>query len=197
MNIITPILLIITAFILGSVPFGIIIARAKGVDLKKVGSGNIGATNVLRSLGKLPAVLTLLGDILKGTLAVAIGRFFGVGSLYEGLIGFSAILGHNFSIFLGFKGGKGVATSLGVLGLYSPPVALLTLIIWVMIVFFTKYSSLGALVSFGLLPINILLFDDKEKVYIAMLITCLIFMRHIDNIQRLVKGTERRIGQRE
>jgi acyl phosphate:glycerol-3-phosphate acyltransferase len=197
MNIITPILLIITAFILGSVPFGIIIARAKGVDLKKIGSGNIGATNVLRSLGKLPAVLTLLGDILKGTLAVAIGRFFGVGSLYEGLIGFSAILGHNFSIFLGFKGGKGVATSLGVLGLYSPPVALLTLIIWVMIVFLTKYSSLGALVSFGLLPINILLFDDKEKVYIAMLITCLIFMRHIDNIQRLVKGTERRIGQRE
>ena len=197
MNIIALILLIIAAFILGSVPFGIIIARAKGVDLKKVGSGNIGATNVLRSLGKLPAVLTLLGDILKGTLAVAMGRFFGAGSLYEGLIGFSAILGHNFSVFLGFKGGKGVATSLGVLGLYSPPVALITLIIWIMIVSFTRYSSLGALVSFGLLPINVLLFDDREKVYVALLITCFVFIRHIENIQRLLKGTERKIGQRE
>ncbi|MDP2755550.1 MAG: glycerol-3-phosphate 1-O-acyltransferase PlsY [Nitrospirota bacterium] len=191
------ILLFIASFILGSIPFGIIIAKAKGVDLKKVGSRNIGATNVLRSLGKWPAALTLLGDVLKGTAAVAIGRYFGVEPVYEGFVGLSAILGHNFSIFLGFKGGKGVATSLGVLSIYSPQTALFTFIIWLVVVMLTKYSSLGALVSFGLLPINVLLFDSKEKLFTAILITILIFMRHKDNIQRFIKGTERRMGQRE
>jgi len=197
MDIVERIVLLFVSFILGSIPFGIIIARAKGVDLKQVGSGNIGATNVLRSLGKLPAVLTLLGDVLKGTLAVAIGRYFGVGPVYEGLAGVSAILGHNFSLFLGFRGGKGVATSLGVLSIFSPQAALFTFIIWLMVVIFTKYSSLAALVSFGLLPVNILLFDSKEKLLNAILITILIFIRHMDNIQRLINGTERKIGQRE
>ncbi|PIQ93868.1 MAG: acyl-phosphate glycerol 3-phosphate acyltransferase [Nitrospirae bacterium CG11_big_fil_rev_8_21_14_0_20_41_14] len=191
------ILLFITAFLLGSIPFGIIIAKAKGVNLKKVGSGNIGATNVLRSLGKWPAALTLLGDVLKGTAAIAIGRYLGAGPVYEGLVGFSAILGHNFSIFLGFRGGKGVATSLGVLSIYSPQIALFTFIIWLVVVIFTKYSSMGALVSFSLLPINILFFDGREKLFTAILITILIFIRHRDNIQRLIKGTERKIGQRE
>jgi len=191
------ILLFITAFLLGSIPFGIIIAKAKGVNLKKVGSGNIGATNVLRSLGKWPAALTLLGDVLKGTAAIAIGRYLGAGPVYEGLVGFSAILGHNFSIFLGFRGGKGVATSLGVLSIYSPQIALFTFIIWLAVVIFTKYSSMGALVSFSLLPINILFFDGREKLFTAILITILIFIRHRDNIQRLIKGTERKIGQRE
>jgi glycerol-3-phosphate acyltransferase PlsY len=191
------ILLFITAFLLGSIPFGIIIAKAKGINLKKVGSGNIGATNVLRSLGKWPAALTLLGDVLKGTIAVTIGRYLGAGPVYEGLVGFSAILGHNFSIFLGFRGGKGVATSLGVLGIYSPQTALFTFIIWLVVVMLTKYSSVGALVSFGLLPINIFLFDGREKLSAAILITILIFIRHKDNIQRLIKGTERKIGQRE
>lgn len=191
------VLLLLVSFILGSIPFGIIIAKAKGVDLKKAGSGNIGATNVLRSLGKLPALLTLLGDVLKGTAAVAIGKYFGVGTVFEGIIGFAAILGHNFSIFLGFRGGKGVATSMGVLGIYSPKTALFTFIIWLVVVISTKYSSLGALVSFGLLPVNILLFDDKGKLFTAVLITIFIFTRHRDNIQRLIKGTERRIGQRE
>jgi glycerol-3-phosphate acyltransferase PlsY len=187
----------LVSFILGSVPFGIIVAKTKGIDLKRVGSGNIGATNVLRSVGKLPAVLTLLGDILKGTLAVAAGRYFGVEPLYEGLMGLSAILGHNFSLFLGLKGGKGVATSIGVLIIYTPKVAFFTLILWGMIVFFTKYSSLAAIVSFGLLPINIVLFDyDKAKILVTVLISLLILMRHKDNIQRLIKGTERKIGQR-
>lgn len=191
------ILLLLLSFILGSVPFGIIVAKTKGIDLKRVGSGNIGATNVLRSVGKWPAVLTLFGDILKGSLAVAAGRYFGVEPLYEGLMGISAILGHNFSLFLGLKGGKGVATSIGMLIIYTPKVAFFTLILWVMIVFFTKYSSLGAIVSFGLLPINIVLFDyDKTKVLVTVLISLFILMRHKDNIQRLIKGTERKIGQR-
>ncbi len=197
MDIIKYILLLIISFIIGSIPFGIIIAKAKEVNLKKIGSGNIGATNVLRSLGKGPAALTLLGDVLKGTAAVALARYFGATPVYEGLFGLAAILGHNFSIFLGFRGGKGVATSLGVLVIYSPQTAIVTFIIWLVVVVFTKYSSLGALVSFVFLPINILLFDDKGKLFTAILIAILIFFRHRDNIQRLIKGTERRIGQRE
>jgi glycerol-3-phosphate acyltransferase PlsY len=189
-------LLIICAFIIGSIPVGMLVARAKGVDLKKVGSGNIGATNVLRSLGKGPAALTLIGDMLKGTLAVALGRYFGLGTFYEGIIGLLAILGHSFSVFLGFRGGKGVATSLGVFILYSPRTALITFVLWIAVVITTKYSSLGALISFGLLPLNIILFDSKEKLPVALLVTLLILIRHLDNIQRLMKGTERKIGER-
>lgn len=190
------IILLFISFIIGSIPFGIIIAKAKGVDLKKVGSGNIGATNVLRSLGKWPAILTLLGDILKGTLVIATGRYLEVGAFYEGLMGISAILGHNFSLFLSFTGGKGVATSIGVLIFYAPQVAIITILLWLFVVFISRYSSLGALVAFGLLPINILIFDDKKKLIIGIMIAILIFIRHRDNIQRLLKGTERRIGQR-
>jgi len=191
------ILLFIISFVVGSIPFGIIIAKTKGVDLKKVGSGNIGATNVLRSLGKYPAVLTLLGDILKGTTAVALGKYFGLSPFFVGLIGFGAILGHNFSLFLGFRGGKGVATSFGVLGIYSPQTALFTFIIWITVVLVTKYSSLGALVAFGLLPLSMLFFDQSDKIIIALLITVLIFVRHKDNIKLLLSGKERKIGKRE
>lgn len=211
-------LLIALAFILGSIPCGVIIAKAKGVDLKKIGSGNIGATNVLRSLGKGAALLTLLGDVLKGTAAVAIARAFvsdpgfyasgfGTGILQsitsnpqaaiEGLAGLSAILGHNFSLFLRFRGGKGVATSLGVLVIYSPQVAILTLIIWLVIALITKYSSLGAIVSFGLLPVNVFLFDPvRIKALISALITLLILVKHVGNIERLIKGAERKIEER-
>jgi len=193
-------LLIIISFILGSIPFGVIIAKVRGVDLKKTGSGNIGATNVLRAMGKSSAVITLLGDMLKGTAAVAIGNYLSVGTVYEGLLGLSAILGHNFSLFLGFRGGKGVATSIGVLLFYSPKVAILTLIIWLVMVLVTRYSSLGAIVSFGLLPLNIYLLEDPQvkaiKLLIAAMITLLILFRHIENIGRLIKGTERKIGER-
>ncbi len=191
--------LLALAFILGSIPFGIITAKARGVDLKKVGSGNIGATNVLRSLGKGPALITLLGDILKGTLAIAIGRYFGVEPLYEGLMGVAAIVGHNYSLFLGFRGGKGVATSIGVLLLYLPYAALITLLVWIVVVLITKYSSLGAIVSFALLPLHVLLINTRETTafFISIFISLFIIIRHKDNMKRLITGTERKIGQRE
>jgi acyl phosphate:glycerol-3-phosphate acyltransferase len=190
------ILLAALAFIIGSIPTGLIIARSRGIDIKKIGSGNIGATNVLRTTGKLPAILTLLGDILKGALSVLIARYFGAGMFYEGVIGLSSILGHNFSLFLKFKGGKGVATSIGVLCIYSPKTALITIIIWVMTVLITRYSSLGALVSFGFLPVNIILLDTKDKLPIVFLMTVILFIRHIDNVSRLLKGTESKIGRK-
>ncbi|MEW6109483.1 MAG: glycerol-3-phosphate 1-O-acyltransferase PlsY [Nitrospirota bacterium] len=186
----------ILAFVIGSIPTGLMIAKSRGIDLQKIGSGNIGATNVLRTTGKWPAVLTLSGDIMKGAIAVLIARYSGVGIFQEGIIGLSSIIGHNFSIFLKFKGGKGVATSLGVLSIYSPQTALFTIIIWLSTVMITKYSSMGALVSFGILPLSIILFDTNEKLPIALLITIMIFIRHKDNISRLIKGTERRVGRK-
>ena len=184
------------AFLLGSLPTGLLIAKVRGVDLKETGSGNIGATNVLRTTGKGPALLTLIGDSAKGAVAVLIARYFGAGVFFEGVVGLCAVLGHTFSLFLKFRGGKGVATSLGVLTIYSPQTGLLTIIIWLMTVLITRYSSLGALVSFGLLPLGALVLDSREKVPVLFLMTLLIFVRHKDNIRRIIKGTEPRIGAR-
>jgi acyl phosphate:glycerol-3-phosphate acyltransferase len=184
------------AFLLGSLPTGLLIAKVWGVNLKETGSCNIGATNVLRTTGKGPALLTLIGDSAKGAVAVLIARYFGAGVFLEGVVGLCAVLGHTFSLFLKFRGGKGVATSLGVLTIYSPQTGLLTIIIWLMTVLITRYSSLGALVSFGLLPLGALVLDSREKVPLLFLMTLLIFVRHKDNIRRIIKGTEPRIGVR-
>ncbi len=213
----TLITLIFFSFLLGSVPTGALIARAKGVDLRKVGSGNIGATNVLRALGKEAALITLLGDIAKGVIPVLIARllfsdadilltrFAGLDHLItkpliliEGIVGLSAILGHNFSVFLKFKGGKGVATSLGVILALSPHVALITVTIWMFTLARSGYSSLSALVSFGVLPLTIYIADrSTEKIIIVVVIAVLIFVRHIPNIKRLINGTENRIFKKE
>ncbi len=191
----TIVFLSLFAFVLGSIPTSLIIAKNRGIDIRKVGSGNIGATNVLRALGKGPAILTLVGDILKGLTAVLVARFFEVGMFYEGIVGLCSILGHNFPVFLKFRGGKGVATSIGVLSVYSPQTALVTIVIWLMTVFITRYSSLGALISFGLLPLSIIMFDTKAKFPIALIITLIVYARHAENISRLFKGTERKVGK--
>lgn len=189
--------LTIISFIIGSIPTGLLIAKAKGIDLRKVGSGNIGATNVLRAVGKEAALFTLLGDIVKGVVPVAIGKSFGFGVFDAGILGISAILGHNFSLFLKFKGGKGVATSIGVLLAFSPHAALFTITLWLLTARWTRYSSLSALIAFGLLPLSIYMLDySKEKMIIAIAITVLIFIRHMANIKRLIQGTESKIGEK-
>jgi glycerol-3-phosphate acyltransferase PlsY len=184
------------AFLLGSIPTGMLIARTRGIDLRKKGSGNIGATNVLRTAGRGAALLTLVGDATKGALAVLIARHFGAGIFYEGIIGICAVLGHNYSLFLKFKGGKGVATSFGALSIYSPQTGLITIIIWLMTVLITRYSSLGALVSFGILPLSGFVVDSRAKFPIFLLMALMIFIRHRENIARLISGTERKIGGR-
>lgn len=190
-------LLIVGAFLMGSIPFGVIIARVRGVDLKKVGSGNIGATNVLRTMGKRPALLALIGDVLKGTIPVLAAKYLLHDTTPEGIVGMSAILGHNFSIFLRFRGGKGVATSIGMLFVFSPFAAAATVVLWLTVIFLTKYSSLGAIVSFGLLPVSMYLFDNsREKLIVSFIIAALLMIRHADNINRLIRGTEPRIGER-
>lgn len=191
------ILLIALAFLLGSIPFGAVIARIQGINLKEVGSGNVGATNVMRAMGKGPALFTLAGDVIKGVLPVLIGRYLVNDFFWEGVIGLSAISGHIFSPFLGFRGGKGVATSIGVMLVYSPIVGLITVIIWLAFVLITRYSSMGALISFGSLPLNIYVFDySQEKLIISVAVSALLIIRHISNIKRLIEGTETRIGVR-
>lgn len=190
-------LLGVMSFLMGSIPVGLIIAKVKGVDLRKVGSGNIGATNVLRTMGKVPALITLAGDMLKGFIPVVISSYFLAGSLHIGIIGIVAILGHDFSLFLRFRGGKGVATSIGVLLAYSPIVAILTVLLWIVVVFMSRYSSMGAIVSFILLPLNIYVFDySYEKFVISIFITILLLFKHRGNIGRLLTGQEPKIGER-
>jgi len=188
---------IAAAYIIGSIPFGVLTAKIKGVDLRSVGSGNIGATNVLRTTGKLPALITLLGDFLKGTTAVLLCRFFaGGGDLWEGAAGLSAIVGHVFPVFLSFKGGKGVATGFGVLAAYSPVNAVIILIVWLAIAVFTRYSSLAALTAYTALPVIAVLMDaSKGKIVFLLLIALLIIWRHASNIRRLLTGTESKIGR--
>ncbi|MBF0593078.1 MAG: glycerol-3-phosphate 1-O-acyltransferase PlsY [Nitrospirae bacterium] len=189
--------LCVAAFLTGSIPFGLLIARAKGIDLRAVGSRNIGATNVLRSVGKLPALFTLLADIFKGTIFVAFGRYLVVGVTVEGVIGLCAILGHIFSIFLAFKGGKGVATALGVFLIYTPLAWGLAIVTWLVSAFVTRYSSLAALIAFVLLPLYIYILDRSiVKVIVGVVVTLVIFFKHRDNIRRLLNGTEKKIGQK-
>ncbi|MDX9715491.1 MAG: glycerol-3-phosphate 1-O-acyltransferase PlsY [Dissulfurispiraceae bacterium] len=187
----TVMVLAIIAFLIGSIPTGLLIAKAKGIDIRSTGSGNIGATNVMRSIGKESALFTLLGDIAKGAVSVVIGILLKLQHPELAVIGLSAILGHNFSIFLKFRGGKGVATSLGVLLAYSPYVGIFTSIIWLVVMKWSKTSSLSALSAFAVLPVIFFMIDNSAlNLTFALVITALIFIRHIDNIKRLAKGQE-------
>ncbi len=190
-------LLAFMAFVLGSIPTGLLLAKRRGIDLRTIGSRNIGATNVLRTTGMWFAFLTLAGDMAKGVVAVLIAQYVDADILSQGITGLCAVLGHNFSLFLNFRGGKGVATSFGILLPYAPQTALATSIIWLLVLMITRYSSVGALVSFGLLPVSILLLDSREKLPIALLLSIMIFIRHKDNMIRLRHGTEHQIGKKK
>ena len=185
------------SFVMGSIPFGLVFTMGSGVDLKKVGSGNTGATNVLRAVGKRAALMTLLGDMLKGVAAVALARALGLGPVVEGAAGLCAVLGHDFSFFLRFRGGKGVATSIGVVLIYIPLAGILTCIIWLVAVLVFRYSSLGAIVSFSALPAIVWTMGaGTEKLAVSAIITILLLYKHRTNIVKLLKGTEGKVGQK-
>lgn len=180
-------------YLVGSVTVGPILARLRGVDLKTIGSGNIGATNVLRALGKKAAIVTLVGDTLKGSVAVLLGMHFLGDPVRVGLCGISAIIGHNFPVFLKFRGGKGVATSLGVLAAYLPLTAVGFVIIWGTVFRMWKISSLAALVAFsGVFLIAYFMYQEEFPVITGMFV--LITVMHRGNILRLIKGAEPRVG---
>ncbi len=187
-------IILVLSYLIGSIPFGVVIARLKGVDLRRVGSGNIGATNVLRAMGRLPAFLALLGDFAKGIAAVFLGRVFLGDGLWQGGAGIMAIIGHNYPVFLRFKGGKGVATGFGVLSIYSPLSALITVTIWIITAVFTRYSSLASLLSYLSLPFTMAIVEGRGVRFLfSIAITIMIIWKHRENIKRLVNHMEPKI----
>ena len=184
-------------YLLGSIPFGLLLTRLAGTqDLRTIGSGNIGATNVLRTGHKGLAAATLLGDMLKGTLAVVISDSIG-GTEAAMAAAIGAFLGHLFPVWLNFKGGKGVAVYIGVLLGLSWRAALVFCVIWLTTAFVTRYSSLAALVASIITPIFLWWFGPPALASLFAVMTMLLFYMHRENIKRLQAGTEGRIGEKK
>jgi glycerol-3-phosphate acyltransferase PlsY len=182
-------------YLLGSIPFGLILTRLAGTqDIRAIGSGNIGATNVLRTGHKGLAAATLLCDMLKGTVAVLVTHHF-FGPDLAILAGIGAFLGHVFPPWLKFKGGKGVATYIGVLLALAWPVVLAFGVIWLAVAALTRYSSLAALMAGAATPVILWLNTDLQEAQVFLLLTLLLYFTHRANIARLIKGTEGKIGQ--
>jgi glycerol-3-phosphate acyltransferase PlsY len=194
-----PLVLLIVAalsYLLGAIPFGIVITRAMGLgDIRQIGSGNIGATNVLRTGNKLAAALTLVLDAGKGAIAVIAARLM-VGEDAAQIAGGFAFLGHLWPVWLGFKGGKGVATFLGTLLALAWPLGLLACATWAATAALTRISSLSALTAAALTPVYAVLMGQPQFVLLTILLAGLIFVRHHANIGRLIAGTEPRIGKK-
>ena len=186
-------------YLLGAIPFGIVVSKAMNLpDPRTVGSRNVGFTNVLRVSGKTAGILTLLGDMGKGwALGWAAMQWLTVESFIM-IAAVSPILGHLFSPFLGFKGGKGVATALGAVMGLSPSIGLLLLLIWLGAVAIWRYSSGGALAAFACLPVVAIVNEQRQEFLVfSLIVSTLIWVKHKDNIARLWKGTESKMGQRK
>lgn len=184
----------VVSYLLGSVPFGFLIAKLKGVDLRSSGSGNIGATNVYRVVGKREGLITLVLDVAKGTIPVVIFSLIFPKEQYINVIsGFSAVLGHDFSVFLRFRGGKGVATSYGVTLPVYPLASLVGAFIWITILLTTRLSSLAALLSFLIATLIALSSPDYiVRIFFIVLYILMVF-KHKDNLKRLFNKEENRI----
>jgi glycerol-3-phosphate acyltransferase PlsY len=188
--------ILVAAYLLGSVPFAIISSRLFGLsDPREYGSGNPGATNVLRSGNKAAAIMTLVGDCAKGWLAVWAVARLGFSPQEAALAGLAAFFGHVFSVFLKFKGGKGVATALGVLAGIGGWLALSALAVWLVVVLVTRYSSAASLAAAATAPlVGIVMFDNPTIVGVLLLMTAVLVWRHAGNIRKLKDGTEGKIG---
>ena len=186
---------LLCSYLVGAIPFGLLFSRAMGKDVRQEGSGNIGATNVNRVLGKKLGVLTLLCDVAKGFMPVYVAALVlppAVNSeLFIALCGLSTVLGHMFPVYLGFKGGKGVATALGVFLYFSPLSILFALFVFTVVVAGSGFVSAGSLVAAALIPLFIwLLGGSLSTVLVALLIAALVWMKHASNIKRLLRGEE-------
>jgi glycerol-3-phosphate acyltransferase PlsY len=188
-------LVCVLAYLLGAIPFGLVLTRAAGLgDIRAIGSGNIGATNVLRTGNKGLAAATLVLDGLKGYLAVVLARHFGYPAPL--CAGFAVFLGHLFPVWLRFKGGKGVATGLGVLLAEAFPVGLIACLAWLVAAAILRMSSAAALAAFAVAPVAALLLGHFHLALLAILIAALVYWKHGGNIARLRAGTEPKIGKR-
>ena len=189
---------IVIGYLAGSIPTGYLVARAYGVDIQKVGSGNIGATNVLRAVGVGPAIVVALMDPLKGFLATLFPLLLGAGPWVVALTGLATVLGNNFNIFLKLRGGKGVATSLGVFLAVNPLVTALAAVLGLFTMALGRYVSLGSLVGLVAAPLMLLASGDPvpAELFLATALALLTIYRHSENIKRLAAGAERRLGEK-
>ncbi|MEI3853475.1 MULTISPECIES: glycerol-3-phosphate 1-O-acyltransferase PlsY [Ensifer] len=182
-------------YLLGSIPFGLILTRMAGLgDVRKIGSGNIGATNVLRTGNRKLAAATLLLDALKGTAAAFIASYWGVEAGIAA--GFAAFIGHLYPVWLGFKGGKGVATYIGVLLGLAPVMVLAFAVIWLAMAKISRYSSLSALVATAIIPVLLYAVGNGKVALLFAVMTIISWVKHRANIQRLIAGTESKIGDK-
>ncbi len=206
------ILYLLFGYVVGSIPFGLLITKKAGLgDIRSIGSGNIGATNVLRTGNKKLAAATLAADMLKAFIPVLIILFIAARDYtFPGeqtniiyahtealIVGLGAVIGHCFPVWLKFKGGKGVATTLGALLAAVPYVGLIACLTWIITAYFSRISSLSALVAVALAPLLTLFFYGMGAAIICALITAIVFFKHKDNIKRLIKGEEPKIGQKK
>jgi len=190
---------IVLGYFMGTIPFGLLLTRAAGMgDIRRIGSGNIGTTNVLRTGNKPLALATLVLDGGKGALAVGLAMWFSDDPVAPLLAGGAAFIGHIFPIWLGFKGGKGVATFLGTMLALSLPVGAATLATWILVAVLFRYSSLSALTAAALAPIYAYAMKGMTVLMaVAFVMAMVIYMRHLENIRRLASGQESRIGRKK
>lgn len=191
---------IIIPYLIGSVNSSIIVCRLWGkIDIRKHGSGNAGMTNTLRTLGVGPAAMVIVGDVLKGIIAVVIGRFLTGNDAGAMIGGLAAVVGHNWPVFFQFKGGKGILTSAAVILMITPKIGLFVLIISILIIALTRYVSLGSLLGALILVLTVIIADFKNTnlFFFSVILTLLALYTHRGNIQRLLNGTERRLGRKE
>lgn len=195
----TSVIAVIISYLLGSVSFSVVLARTlKGIDIRQHGSGNAGATNTLRVLGKGPAILVLILDVLKGIAAIWLGRWLGDGSDWvPAICGIAAIIGHNWPIYFRFRGGQGIATTIGVMASLALLPALIAGIIAIASIVITRYVSLGSLLFVGLTPIFLLILGPHGPYFWTSLIICVFaFWRHRTNIVKIAQGKENKLGSK-
>jgi len=192
----TDIALIVAAYLIGSIPTGVIVARATGAqDPRTLGSGNIGATNVGRAAGKGAGIATLVGDCLKGALPTAAALFVASSPLAVGITAFAAFFGHLFPLFLRFRGGKGVATALGLFLVISPVATLCAVFIFALLLFVLRYVSLGSIAAAASMPVFLALFPSSRAFApLGVVVGAMVIVKHGGNIRRLVAGRENRLG---
>jgi glycerol-3-phosphate acyltransferase PlsY len=192
-------LIILGCYLLGSIPFGYIAGKLfKKIDIRELGSGNIGATNVFRILGPSLASLVLIGDIGKGIFSIYLAQYFNIDNLLILTVaGLAVICGHDWSLFLGFKGGKGIATTFGVIFALNPIISILAIVVWVVVMIITRYASLSSILAVISIMIFTILFKQPyEYIIFSAIIIVLSIFKHKENIKRLRSGNERKIGKK-
>ncbi len=192
---------VIGSYLIGSIPFGLILGKLRGVDIREYGSGNIGTTNVMRTVGAKAGAVVLVGDVLKGVSAVFIARYVIGSPAGEMAAGFAAVAGHDWSVFIKFRGGRGVATSVGGLFVMAPLAAVGGFAVFILVIALTRYASLGSLVGAlsGVAIAAAFTAADRipaEYLIYTGVVVALIIFQHRDNISRLISGAERKLGQR-